>query len=156
MRNIYKLIICIVGCQLVGVLGTIFTVSAIQNWYAYLDKPSFAPPNWLFAPAWTTLYLLMGISFYLIWKQGWHKKKVRQAGQYFLAQLLVNFLWSPLFFGLKSPVLGLISILIMWILIIVTIYKFYYLSKIAAYLLIPYLLWVSFATILNAFILMLN
>lgn len=156
MRNISKLILSVIGCELIGLLGTPFTISAIPNWYATLNKPFFAPPNWIFGPVWTLLYLLMGIAFYLIWKQGWQKKKVKTAGQFFLAQLALNFIWTPIFFGLRAPLLGLIVIVAMWILIAITIKKFYPLSKSACYLLIPYLAWVSFATLLNAAIVLLN
>jgi tryptophan-rich sensory protein len=156
MKNLPKLIISIIGCELIGILGSVFTVSSIPTWYVTLHKPSFAPPSWIFGPVWTLLYLLMGISFYLIWSQGWRAKKVRIARNYFLAQLGFNFIWSPVFFGLRSPFLGLIVIITMWTLIVMTMKKFYPLSKPAAYLLIPYLLWVSFATVLNASIVVLN
>lgn len=156
MKDLPKLIVSVIGCELVGFLGTPFTISSIPTWYATLNKPPFAPPNWIFGPVWTLLYFLMGVAFYLIWKQGWQKKKVKTAGTYFLAQLGFNFIWSPIFFGLRSPLLGLVTILAMWTLIVITIKKFYPLSKPAAYLLIPYLLWVSFATILNASIVILN
>lgn len=156
MKNLIKLVSCIIGCELVGILGTPFTVAAIPTWYENLNKPFFSPPNWIFGPAWTLLYLLIGISFYLILKKGWKKKAVKSAGIFFLTQLTLNFLWSPVFFGLKSPLLGLITIMAMWILILITMKKFYPLSKSAFYLLIPYLLWVSFATVLNAAILFLN
>lgn len=156
MNNITKLISCILGCQLVGILGTPFTISAIPTWYATLNKPFFSPPNWIFAPVWTLLYLLMGVSLYLIWTHRGKKKQTREAIMYFLAQLACNFLWTPVFFGLKSPFLALIVIIIMWILIVFTIKRFYALSKTAGYLLIPYLSWVSFATMLNAAILLLN
>lgn len=156
MKDLIKLVSCIIGCELVGILGTPFTVAAIPTWYENLNKPFFSPPNWIFGPAWTLLYLLIGISFYLILKKGWKKKTVKSAGMFFLAQLTLNFLWSPVFFGLKSPLLGLITILTMWILIVITMKKFYPLSKLAFYLLTPYILWVSFATILNASILFLN
>jgi tryptophan-rich sensory protein len=98
----------------------------------------------------------MALAFYLIWKQGWQKKKIKTVSLFFFGQLILNFIWSPIFFGLKSPLLGLIIIVAMWIAIFMTIIKFYSLSKWAAYLLVPYLLWVSFATILNAFIVALN
>jgi tryptophan-rich sensory protein len=156
MKNWHKLIISVIGCELVGFLGTPFTISAIPTWYATLNKPFFAPPNWIFGPVWTLLYLLMGVAFYLIWKQSWQKKKVRMAGLYFLAQLVLNFIWSPVFFGLRAPLLGLIVIIAMWTLIVMTMKKFYPLSKLAFYLLAPYLLWVSFATLLNAAIVVLN
>jgi benzodiazapine receptor len=156
MKNFIKLPASIIGCELVGIMGSIFTRDTIPTWYVYINKPVFSPPNWIFGPVWTTLYCLMGISFYLIWSQGWHKKAVKNAGQTFLAQLALNFLWTPLFFGLKSPLLGLITIIALWILIVLTMKKFYPLSKTAFYLLIPYLLWVSFATILNGAIWWLN
>jgi tryptophan-rich sensory protein len=129
---------------------------AIPTWYATLNKPMFSPPNWLFGPVWTALYFLMGVSLFLVWKQGFKKKQVKSAVKVFLFQLVVNFLWSILFFGLQSPLLGLIDIVLMLGLIIYSIKLFYPISKIAAYLLVPYLLWVSFATLLNLFILILN
>ena len=156
MKNLTKLIVSVIGCELVGLLGTPFTISAIPTWYVTLNRPFFAPPNWLFAPAWTLLYFLMGVAFYLIWKQDWKKKKIRAAGLIFLTQLGLNFLWSPIFFGLRAPLLGLIVIIALWLLIVLTMKKFFPLSKPAFYLLIPYLLWVSFATILNAAIVVLN
>ncbi len=151
-----KFAVAVIGCELVGALATPFTLSAIPTWYSTLNKPAFSPPNWVFGPAWTTLYFLMGVSAYLIWQKGPKKKQVKEALAYFLAQLFFNFIWSILFFGLRSPILGLIDILILWVLIVMTIIKFYRLSKPAAYLLIPYLLWVSFATILNISIVLLN
>jgi len=156
MKDLPKLIVSIIGCELVGFLGTPFTISAIPTWYATLNKPFFAPPNWIFGPVWTLLYLLMGVAFYLIWKQGWKKQKVRTAGNYFLTQLALNFIWSPIFFGLRAPLLGLIVIMTLWASIMMTIKKFYPLSRLAFYLLIPYLLWVSFASILNGAIVVLN
>lgn len=156
MKNLPKLIASVVGCELVGILGSVFTVSSIPAWYATLNKPPFAPPNWIFGPVWTLLYFLMGVAFYLIWKQGWKRKKVRTAGNYFLAQLGLNFIWSPIFFGLKSPLIALVVIIAMWALIIMTMKKFYPLSRLAFYLLIPYLLWVSFASVLNGAIVVLN
>jgi tryptophan-rich sensory protein len=156
MKHLPKLIASIVGCELVGIAGTPFTLAAIPSWYSTLNKPSFAPPNWLFGPAWTLLYLLMGTAFYLIWKQGFKKKGVKTASKFFLAQLALNFIWSPVFFGLRSPQLGLITIITLWFFIALTMKKFYPLSRPAFYLLIPYLLWVSFATLLNAAIVVLN
>lgn len=156
MKDLPKLIISVVGCELVGFLGTPFTISAIPTWYSTLNKPFFAPPNWIFGPVWTLLYFLMGVAFYLIWSQSWKKKKVKTASLFFLTQLGLNFIWSPIFFGLKAPLLGLIVIVAMWTLIVMTMKKFYPLSKLAFYLLVPYLVWVSFASILNAAIMFLN
>jgi benzodiazapine receptor len=156
MKDFPKLIISVVGCELVGFSGTPFTISAIPTWYSALNKPFFAPPNWIFGPVWTLLYFLMGIAFYLIWKQGWQKRKVKTAGMFFLAQIGLNFIWTPIFFGLRAPLLGLIIITALWLLIVMTMQQFFPLSKVACYLLIPYLLWVSFATLLNAAIVVLN
>jgi tryptophan-rich sensory protein len=156
MKNLPKLIVAVVCCELIGILGSVFTLSAISTWYSTLRKPFFAPPNWIFGPVWTLLYFLMGISFYLIWQQRSQNKKVRMAEISFLVQLGLNFIWTPIFFGLRSPLLGLIVIVIMWTIIVVTIQKFYQLSKWSAYLLIPYLVWVSFASVLNATIVILN
>jgi tryptophan-rich sensory protein len=156
MGNTQKLIISIIGCELVGIIATPFTISAISTWYAYLNKPSFSPPNWVFGPVWTTLYFLMGVSAFLIWRKGLQKKNVKRALGYFLLQLFFNFLWSLLFFGFHSPLLGLFDIVILLIFIILTIASFYKLSRVAAYLLVPYLLWVSFATVLNFSVVILN
>lgn len=156
MKNIGKLIIVIIICELVGIAGSIFTVPAISNWYLTLNKPSFSPPNWIFGPVWTLLYLLMGVSVYLIWNKGLKNRKIREALVIFSAQLFLNFLWSFLFFGLRSPILGLINIVALWLVILLTIVKFHQFSKPAAYLLFPYLLWVSFASLLNFSILLMN
>lgn len=154
--DISKLITSVIGCELVGILSTPFTISAIPTWYATLNKPVFSPPNWLFGPVWTALYFSMGVSLFLIWRQGLKNKAVKYAVKVFLIQLVVNFLWSILFFGLQSPLLGLIDIVLMFGLIIYSIKLFYPISKIAAYLLVPYLFWVSFASVLNLFIVILN
>ena len=148
-----KLILAILICLLVGFLGSIFTMSAIPTWYATLNKPFFSPPNWLFAPVWTTLYILMGISLYLIL----NKKKVdKTAVMIFVVQLVLNFLWSIMFFGLHSPFLGLINIILLWLTIVWTIISFMKVSKTAGYLLFPYILWVSFASLLNLAVYLLN
>lgn len=156
MKDFPKLVISVMTCELVGILGTPFTISAISTWYIFLNKPPFSPPNWIFGPVWTLLYFLMAVSAFLIWRKGWKQKKIKKALFYFLIQLALNFLWSLLFFGLRSPILGLVDIIALLISIILTIGAFYKISKPAAYLLIPYLLWVSFATILNLFIVVLN
>lgn len=156
MGNTQKLILSIIGCEVVGLLATPFTVSAIPTWYAHLHKPFFSPPNWIFAPTWTLLYCLMGIAAFLILRKGLQKKKIKKAFRYFLLQLFFNFLWSIFFFGLHSPLLGLLDIITLIVFIIITIYTFYKLSKQAAYLLIPYLIWVCFATILNLSLFILN
>ena len=156
MGNLQKLIVAIVGCELVGILSTPFTLSAIPTWYIHLHKPSFSPPNWIFGPVWTVLYFLMGLSVFLIWKKGVKNKKIQHALFYFLVQLFFNFTWSILFFGLHNPLLGLVDILLLLISIILTMIIFLKTSRFAFYLLIPYLLWVSFATLLNLSLVLLN
>jgi tryptophan-rich sensory protein len=121
-----------------------------------LQKPSFAPPNRVFFPVWTALFIMMGISLFLIWQKGWEEKKVKTAIYLFAGQLVLNIMWSFAFFGLKSPFLGLMEIIILWIAILATILTFNKLSRTAAYLLIPYILWVSFAAFLNFSIWRLN
>ena len=155
-RDILKLVISIVACQCAGLIGSIFTTPAIPTWYAALDKPPFTPPNWLFAPAWGTLYLLMGIAAFLIWRKGLDKEGVKPALVIFLVQLILNALWSVIFFGFKSPIAGAIAIIVLWVAILFTILRFFRLSVAAGSLLIPYILWVSFAAALNISIWMLN
>ncbi len=152
MVKIIKLIFSIFLCQLVGLIGSVFTTPAISSWYAYLNKPSFSPPNWLFGPVWLSLYTLMGMSFYLVWQ----KKNNQVAIKVFLAQLVLNSLWSIIFFGLRQPFWALVEIIFLWFLILLTILKFKKISRLASLLLIPYLLWVSFASLLNFYIFKLN
>jgi benzodiazapine receptor len=154
--NIIKLLISVIICECAGLIGSIFTTGAIPTWYASLQKPAFTPPNWLFAPAWTTLYLLMGIAAFLIWRKGLDSRQVRTALIIFTVQLVLNILWSIFFFGLESPLSGLIVILLLWLAILITILVFRKISPAAAWLLVPYILWVSFATALNASIWVLN
>jgi len=154
--NITKLIISILICQLAGVIGSVFTAPSITTWYATLEKPSFNPPGWVFAPAWTTLFLLMGIALYIIWNRGLENEKVKLAVIIFAVQLILNILWSILFFGLKFPFLAFLEIILLWLVILVNIVKFYNISKPAGLLLMPYIVWVSFAVILNFFIFRLN
>lgn len=156
MKDWQKLVLCVVGCELVGLSGTFFTASAIPEWYSLLNKPVFAPPNWIFGPVWTTLYALMGVSYFLIWRQGWQKKKVKKATVLFLIQLGLNWLWTPLFFGFRQPGLALLEIFLLWLSIIWLIKSTGKLSTIASWLLFPYLGWVTFAMILNAAIWWLN
>jgi translocator protein len=155
-NNFFKLIITLVACQLAGIIGSIFTVSAIPCWYAQLLKPELNPPNWIFGPAWTILYILMGISAFLIWKKGFEKKEIKIALTVFIFQLFLNAIWSIIFFGLKNPFWAFIEIIILWLAILGTIIIFYKISKPAAILLIPYIFWVSFAAYLNYSIWQLN
>jgi len=156
MKNWKKLLISILICQFAGVVGSLFTTPAIKNWYVFLIKPTFAPPNWLFGPVWVTLYAMMGISLYLVWIKGLEKKEVKKAFNLFLVHLIFNAFWSIIFFGLRSILGGLIEISILVILVLIIINKFYKIDKVASYLLIPYLLWGIFATFLNYNILILN
>lgn len=158
MKNINfpKLILSIIICLSAGAIGSIFTVSSIPTWYSTLNKPGFNPPNWIFGPVWTTLYIFMGISLNLVWQQKLKKSLKITAILWFVFQLILNSLWSIIFFGIKNPPLALVCIFILWYAIFQTMQKFYPLSKTAAYLLVPYLAWVSFATFLNAAIASLN
>lgn len=145
-----KLIISIIICELAGVIGSIFTSSSVKTWYATeVVKSAINPPSWLFAPVWTLLFLLMGIALYLVWQ----KNKI---SKWFWIQLLLNILWSVLFFGLRRPDLAFLEILVLWVAILKTIIDFKKVNKKAAWLLVPYLLWVSFASILNLTIVKLN
>ena len=144
-----KLIISILLPLSVGAIAGMFTSQAVPTWYASLNRPFFSPPNWVFGPVWTTLYILLGISFFLIWKE--EATKARDlAIKVFLIQMLLNFAWSFIFFYFNLIGAALIEIILLWISIASMIYLFYKIKPVAAYMNIPYLLWVSFATILNA------
>jgi translocator protein len=156
MSKAIKLIISIVICQLAGVIGAFFTSPNISGWYAGLVKPAFNPPSWIFGPVWTTLFLLMGIAFYFIWQKANKNKLVRFAMIFFIVHLVFNTLWSILFFGLQNPGLAFLEIIILLAMIILLVEKFAKIDKRAAWLLVPYLLWVSFASILNYSIWQLN
>jgi benzodiazapine receptor len=148
LKNVLGASIAIVVCEAVGAIGTIFTAPAIGTWYTQLARPEFAPPNWIFGPVWTTLFALMGIALFIIWKVPVRKER-RIALWLFSMQLALNVLWSALFFGLHSPVIALIEIGVLWISIFLTILAFARISRTAAWLLVPYILWVSFAAYLN-------
>jgi len=154
--NFGKLLLFIGICQLAGLIGSLFTFSAIPTWYATLNKPPFSPPNFLFGPVWIILYTLMGISAYFVYQKGLQNKKVVTALKIFGVQLVLNTFWSIFFFGAKNPLAAFLEILFLLLAIILTIVKFYKISKISTYLLLPYLLWVSFAAILNLSIVILN
>ncbi|MEX0649821.1 MAG: TspO/MBR family protein [Candidatus Andersenbacteria bacterium] len=154
--NIGKLIIAIVVSQLAGAIGSVFTVPSIPTWYASLVKPELAPPNWVFGPVWISLFVLMGISAFLVWKRGLDRKDVKISLGVFLVQLVLNTLWSILFFGFQNPGAAFLEILILWLAISCTIFLFYRISKAAAWLLVPYLVWVSFAGYLNYALWVLN
>ena len=174
-----KLLVSVIICELAGFIGAIFTTPQIDSWYKGLNKPNFNPPSWIFGPVWTVLFILMGISLYLVWEKKWEPKnkiksdkikpwnKISQkflSGSWrkvniviiFVTQLVLNVLWSIIFFTMHSPAVAFFELLMLWFAIIFTIVNFYRVSKIAALLLLPYILWVSFAGILNCFIWIIN
>jgi len=154
--DIIKLIVSIVACQGAGGIGAIFTTPAIPTWYAGLRKPAFTPPNSVFGPIWVTLYLLMGIAVFLVWREGLSQDGVTVAFTLFWVQLALNVLWSVVFFGLKSLLGGMGVILILRAAILTNIIVFFGLSPVAGGLLIPYIIWVSIAANLNAQVWRLN
>lgn len=179
MKNIFKFVISIAVCELAGIIGSIYTMPAISTWYASLDKASFNPPSWVFGPVWTMLFFLMGISLFLVWRKRWSVSiSEQEAGQktwnpissklwigswreenviiVFALQLVLNILWSVIFFGLKMPGLAFFELIMLWFAIEYMVINFYRISKVAGLLQIPYLLWVSFAGILNFFVWILN
>lgn len=156
LSDIIKLLISLAACFGAGFIGSLFTRAAIPNWYILLEKPSFTPPNWLFAPVWFLLYILMGISAFLVWRKGTKVFHVREGLIIFIIQLVLNTLWSYAFFGLKSPLWGLVVIVPLWTAILLTMINFYRVSRTASLLLIPYILWVSYATALNFSIYLMN
>ena len=145
----------IIICQLAGVIGSVFTAPAIRTWYADLAKPWFAPPNWIFAPVWITLYTLMGIAFYMVWVRGGNGIRSK-AMALFATQLILNAIWSIFFFGLRSPGAALVEIILLWVFIAMTIVNFNKVSRGAAWLMVPYILWVTIAALLNLSIWILN
>jgi len=170
---------CIIICEFAGVIGSIFTMPSIGNWYKDLEKPFFNPPNWIFAPVWTLLFLLMGTAFYLVWQEKWVIKNsieiLNNIKNYswikkfldristkegviliFFVQLFLNILWSFIFFGLHRTGFAFLELLVLWVAILLTIISFYRISKKAAYMLYPYIFWVSFAGVLNFMLWFLN
>lgn len=155
-REIPKLLISIIIVFLAGAVGTVSTLPQITSWYAALTKPSWTPPNWAFGPIWGTLYILMGIALFLVWREGLNRKNVRIAVLIFAAQLIINVLWSLIFFGTHNIFGGLILIIILIAAILVNIIVFYRISKPAGLILIPYLVWVCIAGYLNYSVYILN
>ncbi|XLS28731.1 TspO/MBR family protein [Flavobacteriaceae bacterium M23B6Z8] len=155
-KKITRIAISVAVCLLIGFLSSFATQSSVSDWYVTLNKPSFNPPNWLFAPVWTVLYIMMGVAAGIVWIRGFYHIWVKTALYHFGFQLLFNGLWSIVFFGFKQPFWALIVILALLVLIVLTIKWFKVVSKTAAYLMIPYLLWVCFATLLNFKIWQLN
>jgi translocator protein len=153
--QIFKLLISLALPLGLGAIAGLFTSEAVPEWFATLNRPSFSPPNWIFGPVWTTLYILLGISFFLIWKQEASKQR-NQAIIVFLVQMALNFAWSFIFFYFNRIGLALAEIILLWTSIIIMLVLFFKLKPLAAYVNIPYLIWVSFATILNASYYLLN
>jgi tryptophan-rich sensory protein len=154
--NVIKLVICLAAPLAAGAIGGLATAKAIPTWYRTLEKPAFNPPDWLFGPAWTTLYVLMGIAAFLVWSRGLGAPGVRLALAVFLVQLVLNAVWSVLFFGLRSPLAGFVEIIVLWLAILASVVLFFRVSSAAGILLLPYIAWVTFAAVLNAAILTLN
>ncbi|TDS12546.1 TspO/MBR related protein [Maribacter caenipelagi] len=148
-RKLTYIIIGIVICSAIGFLSSVVTQSSVNGWYMTLNKPIFNPPNWVFAPVWSALYIMMGVSAGWVWAKGFHHKWVKTGLYHFGFQLLLNGLWSIVFFGLKQPFFGLLVIMALLVVLSLTIKWFNVVSKFAAVLLIPYLLWICFATALN-------
>ena len=147
----------IATCVGVGYLSSVVSRDSTDPWFDNLVKPSFNPPDWIFSPVWTTLYIMMGLAAGLVWdKIEEQRETVRKGIIFFWIQLALNALWSYLFFGLHNPLLALIEIVILWLMIYETFIQFNKVNKVAGYLLIPYLLWVTFATVLNGSIWWLN
>ena len=156
MKKTSRLLLSVAVCLLIGFLGSLVTTPSVSTWFSTVNKPSFSPPNWLFAPVWTILFILMGISAYLVWNKGLKKKAVKEALLIFVFQLVLNFLWSLFFFGLHQPFLASLEIIVLWVAILLTILKFRKISAAAGYLLLPYIAWVTFASFLNFTIARLN
>lgn len=148
MKNWMKLVISLVLPQLAGLSGALFTETGEGTWYRSIERPSWNPPSWLFAPVWTTLYVLMGIAFYLIWRTQASPQRNRAMGLW-VAQLVLNFFWTIVFFKLHEPGWAKVEIAVLWFMILLTIFAFARINKLAAWLLVPYISWVSFASILT-------
>lgn len=156
MKSYIRLLSALVICFAAAALGSLATAPQIATWYAGLNKPFFSPPNWIFGPVWTILYAMMAVAAWLIWEKGQNKKEVQSALLVFLAQLAVNVLWSFLFFAWHSLWGAYLGIIVLWLLILLTIIRFFKLDRTAGWLLVPYILWVSFASFLNLAIAILN
>ena len=156
MKPIFKAIISIALPLAVGAVSGFFTTTSVNGWYAGVNKPSFNPPNWLFAPVWTSLYILMGIACFIIWNNNAETKEKQVALRFYGIQLGLNFLWSFIFFYAQQPGWAFIEIILMWIMILLTTLSFRKISAVSAWLLVPYICWVSFASVLNFAIWYLN
>ena len=150
------LVACLVVCQMAGLVGSVFTSRSVSTWYVTLKKPFFTPPNWLFGPVWFTLYTMMGVSLFLVSRKDVTAPVIRLALLLFAIQLVLNGSWTVAFFGLRSPIAGVVVISVLWIAIVLTIVRFFAISVAAGLLLVPYIVWVSFAAALNFAVAALN
>lgn len=155
-KTFTRILIAVIVCLGIGFMASFATQSSVNDWYVTLNKPSFNPPNWVFAPVWTVLYILMGVAAGMVWARGFYHKWVKTALYHFGFQLVFNALWSIVFFGFKQPFWALLVILTLLVLIILTIKWFKVVSTTAAWLMVPYLIWICFATLLNYEIWVLN
>jgi benzodiazapine receptor len=156
MKKALRILAFVLVCELAGIIGSFFTAPSVPGWYAGLAKPPFNPPGWVFAPVWTILYALMGLAAYLVYDKGLKRDDVRKALAVFAVQLILNALWSIVFFGAHMILGAAVVIVLLWVMVVATISLFSRISKAAAYLLVPYILWVSFATVLNISLYVLN
>jgi benzodiazapine receptor len=156
LQDLVGLVVALAVPLAVGGLGGIATSSSVSTWYQTLSRPSWNPPDWVFGPVWTLLYILMGVAMWLVWRSGWDSPEGQMGLILFGVQLLFNLLWSLIFFGLRKPGWALLEIGLLWVLILATLVQFYRLRPGAGLLLVPYQLWVTFATALNAAIWWLN
>lgn len=155
MKRLLRLLVSLILPLATGFAGSFFTRTSVSSWYLDINKPAFNPPSWLFGPVWTALYILMGLAFYFIWQNGYSRKLLLPFAVY-LGQLFLNLLWSLFFFGLRNPLLAFVDIVLLWVLIIINIVLFSRQRKLSGILLLPYILWVSFASVLNLAIVILN
>ena len=156
MKKAFGIVVSIVVCELAGLIGSLFTRPSIPGWYAGLAKPAFNPPAWVFAPVWTILYAMMGLAAWLVYEKGSKRPEVKKALTVFAVQLLLNTLWSIVFFSAHQLFGAVVVIVLLWATILWTILLFRRITKAAAWLLVPYILWVSFATVLTVTIYSLN
>ena len=154
--GIFKLLISIIVCQGAGIIGSVFAARAISGWFSELNHPSFTPPDWSYAPVWIIVYFLMAIAAFLIWWRGLHIKPVRVAMILFIVQLILNIAWAFVLFGLQSILFGLIAVVVLWIMMLFTIIQFYKISTNAGNLMVPCIVWITFAVVLNGMLYLLN
>ncbi|MEF8789343.1 MAG: TspO/MBR family protein [Haloarculaceae archaeon] len=149
-RPVFALAISVVAVEIVGASGSVFTVRGLSEWYGTLQRPALAPPNWVFGPVWTLLFALIGVALWLVWREvDSSPREVRLGVGVFLIQFVFNLGWSAVFFGMQEVGWGLAVIGLLWLLIVATVWAFDRVDRRAALLLVPYLLWVSFAAFLN-------